>query len=116
VFGPVLQCVAVCCSVWPCVAVCCSVLQCLALCCSVLQCVADEETSRGTTSYTQTVFRVCISHMKFGSKLTLRISAQKEVEALAVAQLVARRQAEAASGEYSQKPARYWIYHTKRLF
>jgi len=54
--------------------------------------------------------------MKFGSKLTLGISAQKEVEALAVAQLVARRQAEAASGEYSQKPARYWIYHTKRLF
>ena len=38
---PVLQCVAVCCSVLQCVAVCCSVLQCVAVCCSVLQCVAD---------------------------------------------------------------------------
>ena len=37
---PVLQCVAVCCSVLQCVAVCCSVLQCVAVCCSVLQCVA----------------------------------------------------------------------------
>jgi len=38
--SPVLQCVAVCCSVLQCVAVCCSVLQCVAVCCSVLQCVA----------------------------------------------------------------------------
>jgi len=37
---PVLQCVAVCCSVCHCVAVCCSVLQCVAVYCSVLQCVA----------------------------------------------------------------------------
>jgi len=37
---PVLQCVAVCCSVLQCVAVCCSVSQCVAVCCSVLQCVA----------------------------------------------------------------------------
>ena len=37
---PVLQCVAVCCSVLQCVAVCCSVLQCAAVCCSVLQCAA----------------------------------------------------------------------------
>jgi len=52
----VLQCVAVCCSMFDslcfsvmqyvaasltfCVAVCCSVLQCVAVCCSVLQCVA----------------------------------------------------------------------------
>ena len=36
---PVLQNVAVCCSVSPHVAVCCSVLQCVAVCCSVLQCV-----------------------------------------------------------------------------
>jgi len=34
----VLQCVAVCCSVFQCVAVCCSVLQCVAVCCSLLQC------------------------------------------------------------------------------
>jgi len=33
---PVLQCVAVCCSVLQCVAVCCSVLQCVAVCGSVL--------------------------------------------------------------------------------
>ena len=41
----VLQCVAVCCSVFcsvlQCVAVCCSVLQCVAVCCSVLRCVAE---------------------------------------------------------------------------
>ena len=37
--GPVLQCVAVHCSVLLCVAVCCSVLQCVAVCYSVLQCV-----------------------------------------------------------------------------
>ena len=37
---PVLQCVAVCCSVLPCIAVCCSVLQCVAVHCSVLQCIA----------------------------------------------------------------------------
>jgi len=37
---PVLQCVAVCCSVLQCVAVCCSALQCVAVCCSVVQCVA----------------------------------------------------------------------------
>jgi len=47
---PLLQCVAVCCSVLQesqqtylavcCSAVCCSVLQCVAVCCSVLQCVA----------------------------------------------------------------------------
>jgi len=30
---PVLQCVAVCCSVLQCVAVCCSELQCVAVCC-----------------------------------------------------------------------------------
>jgi len=36
-FGPVLQCVAVCCSVLQCVAACCSVLQRVAACCSVLQ-------------------------------------------------------------------------------
>jgi len=36
----VLQCVAVCCSVFRCVAVCRSVLQCVAVCCSVLQRVA----------------------------------------------------------------------------
>jgi len=46
----------------------------------------------------------------------MRISAQKDDEALAVAQLVARRKAQAASGTYSQKPARYWIYRTKCLF
>jgi len=34
----VLQCVAVCCSMWQCVAVCCNALQCVAVCCSVLQC------------------------------------------------------------------------------
>jgi len=33
---PVLQCVAVCCSVLQCVAVCCSVLQCVAVCCSAI--------------------------------------------------------------------------------
>ena len=38
--SPVLQFIAVCCSVLQCVAVCCSVLQCVAVCCSVLQCVA----------------------------------------------------------------------------
>ena len=38
---PVLQCVAVCCSVLQCVAVCCSVLQCVAVCCNVLQCVEN---------------------------------------------------------------------------
>jgi len=37
---PVLQCVAVVCSVLQCVAVICSVLQCVAVICSVLQCVA----------------------------------------------------------------------------
>jgi len=51
-----MQCVAVCCAVfWArrrrdlvwgsvvrCVAVCCSVLQCVAVCCSVLQCVAQK--------------------------------------------------------------------------
>jgi len=36
----VLQCVAVCCSVWQCVAVCCSVLQCVAVRCIALQCIA----------------------------------------------------------------------------
>jgi len=38
--APVLQCVAVCCSVLQLAVVCCSVLQCVAVCCSVLQCVA----------------------------------------------------------------------------
>jgi len=42
---PVLQCVAVCCSVLQCVAVCCSVLQCVAVCCSVLL-------SRSVSSFT----------------------------------------------------------------
>ena len=38
----VLQCVAVCCSVLQCDAVCCSVLQCVAVCCSVWQCVCNS--------------------------------------------------------------------------
>ena len=37
---PIVQCVAVCCSVLQCVAVCCNVLQWVAVCCSVLLCVA----------------------------------------------------------------------------
>jgi len=36
----VLQCGAVCCSVFQCSAICCSVLQCVPVCCSVMHCVA----------------------------------------------------------------------------
>jgi len=39
-FQRVLQCVAVCCSVWQGGAELCSVLQCVAVCCSLMQCVA----------------------------------------------------------------------------
>jgi len=38
--SPLLQCVAVCCSVLQCVVVCCSVLQCVAVWCIVVHCVA----------------------------------------------------------------------------
>jgi len=41
-----LQCVAVCCSVWQCFAVCCGVLQCVVVCCSVLQCVRSERAAK----------------------------------------------------------------------
>ena len=40
VYRSVVQCGTVWCSVLQCVAVCCSVLQCVAVCCSVLQCIA----------------------------------------------------------------------------
>jgi len=46
----VLQCAAVCCSVLQCVAVCCSVLQCVAVCCIVLQCVVISKCDSHVTS------------------------------------------------------------------
>ena len=54
--GPVLQCVAVCCSALQCVAVCCSALQCVAMCCNVI-------TSRRATQC-RTSVAVCCSALQ----------------------------------------------------
>ena len=58
---PVLQCVAVCCSVLQCVAIGCSVLQCVAVSCSELRGVAEthDDASYATPPALQRVVAVC---------------------------------------------------------